>query len=314
MPTIRTVLADARQILMQQLGLPADEARLEARLLLLEALQVGHAWLLAHESDALPAAPHAGFQAHLQRRLHGEPIAHILGQREFYGLMLKVTPDTLIPRPDTETLVEAALAKIPDPSSPPSQVTRFEEHPGAAASTHKDTDTCRPFKVLDLGTGTGAIALAIASQRPRAEIVAVDASAAALAIASANACSLQLHNVRFLQSDWFTQLDHVLDHAKFDIIVSNPPYIADDDPHLARGDLRFEPRSALASGADGLDDIRRIIRAAPQHLQAKGWLMLEHGYDQAEAVADLLRQAGFQALGQARDLAGIVRVSFGQSS
>ena len=309
MPTIRTALADARQILMQQLGLPADEARLEARLLLLQRLQVNHAWLLAHESDTLPVEAHTDFQKHLQRRLHGEPIAHILGQREFYGLALKVTSDTLIPRPDTETLVEVALARIPAPPSSHSQVSRPIEHRRAAISADKDADTRRPFKVLDLGTGTGAIALAIASQRPHAEIVAVDASAAALTVASANAGSLHLHNVRFLQSDWFTQLDH----AKFDIIVSNPPYIADDDPHLARGDLRFEPRSALASGSDGLDDIRRIIRAAPQHLQAKGWLMLEHGYDQAEAVADLLRQAGFQAIGQARDLAGIVRVSFGQS-
>ncbi|HWT27953.1 MAG TPA: peptide chain release factor N(5)-glutamine methyltransferase [Methylophilaceae bacterium] len=297
MPTIRTLLADARQAL-QQRGLPADEGRLEARLLLLQQLQVDHAWLLAHEGDSLAADSHAGFQALLQRRLNGEPIAHILGQREFYGLMLKVTPDTLIPRPDTETLVEAALAKIPDLSFVARQGCPAEYHDGIAPG----------FKVLDLGTGTGAIALAIASQRPHAEVLAVDASIAALAVASENARSLHLRNVRFLQSDWFSALPDI----RFDLVVSNPPYIADQDPHLSQGDLRFEPLEALASGTDGLDDLRQIIAGAPRHLNRGGWLMLEHGYDQASRVGDLLQRAGFSAIGQARDLAGIVRVSYGQ--
>lgn len=285
MPTIRTLLADARHALTQALGLPADEARLEARLLLLHLLQVDHAWLLAHETDALQVNIHAGFQAILQRRLQGEPIAHILGQREFYGLALSVTPDTLIPRPDTETLVEAALVQIPD-----------------------TTEASRKFKVLDLGTGTGAIALAIASQRSHAEVVAIDASAAALAIATSNAQQLGLANVRFLHSNWFANLGD----ERFDVIVSNPPYIADHDPHLTQGDLRFEPLSALASGADGLADIRRIVAGAPQHLERGGWLLLEHGYDQADKVAGLLMQQGFGEIAQHRDLAGIVRVTTGR--
>jgi release factor glutamine methyltransferase len=294
MPTIRTLLADARHALMQALGLPADEARLEARLLLLHLLQVDHAWLLAHETDALQGNIHAAFQALLARRLQGEPIAHILGKREFYGLELTVSPDTLIPRPDTETLVEAALAQIPD-----------------------TIEASRKFKVLDLGTGTGAIALAIASQRAHAEVVAVDASAAALAIAMGNAKRLGLSNVRFLLSDWFANLgstnqDDDPRGEKFDVIVSNPPYIAAQDPHLSQGDLRFEPLSALASGADGLDDIRRIIADAPQHLNASGWLMLEHGYDQAATVRRLLGDQGFGEVDSARDLAGIERISLGQ--
>lgn len=294
MPTIRTLLADARHALTQALGLPADEARLEARLLLLHLLQVDHAWLLAHETDALQGNIHAAFQALLVRRLQGEPIAHILGKREFYGLELTVSPDTLIPRPDTETLVEAALAQIPD-----------------------TIEASRKFKVLDLGTGTGAIALAIASQRAHAEVVAVDASAAALAVAMGNAKKLGLSNVRFLLSDWFANLGSTNQtndpcSEKFDVIVSNPPYIAAQDPHLSQGDLRFEPLSALASGADGLDDIRRIIADAPQHLNASGWLMLEHGYDQAATVRRLLGDQGFGEVDSARDLAGIERVSLGQ--
>lgn len=280
MSAIRTVVADAQQALMQTLDIPGAEARLEARLLLQSVLQVDRAWLIGHEHDALQANIHGVFQALLQRRLDGEPIAYILGRREFYGLDLTVTADTLIPRPDTETLVEAALQKIPD----------------------------RSFNILDLGTGTGAIALALASQRPQASVTAVDRSAAAIDVAASNARRLKLSNVRCLHSDWFSALGD----ERFDLIVSNPPYIADGDLHLQQGDLRFEPLSALASGPDGLDDIRRIVAAAPRHLNAGGWLMLEHGYDQATAVGALLQQAGFLASGQAHDLAGIVRVSFGQ--
>ncbi len=278
---IRSVTTAAQQALIAQLGIPSDEARLEARLLLQSLLQVDRAWLIAHESDALQANIHGAFEALLQRRLHGEPIAHILGKREFFGLDLIVTVDTLIPRPDTETLVEAALAKIPGHQS------------------------CR---VLDLGTGTGAIALAIASQRPNAHVTAVDASARALQVAEANAKALRCDRVELLLSDWCAALGD----RQFDIIVSNPPYIPEQDPHLQQGDLRFEPISALASGPDGLDAIRRILRESPHHLKHDGWLMLEHGYDQSNDVRMLLKQAGFSDVRSVQDLAGIERVTLGR--
>jgi len=279
--TIRARLNTARQQLQTALQLDDREAALEARLLLQETLAVSHAWLLTHEDDTLPDKAARTFTDKLQRRLRGEPVAYILGRREFYGLDLAVNPDTLIPRPDTETLVEAALTRIP-----PHQ----------------------PCKVLDLGTGSGAIALAIASQRPDAELTAVDFSKKALQIAAGNAKHLNIGNVRFLQSDWFSNLES----ETFDVIVSNPPYIAADDPHLAQGDLRFEPLSALASGHDGLDDIRRIIAAAAEHLNQGGWLLLEHGYEQAAAVAELLQQHHFLEIAHCQDLAQITRVSFGQ--
>jgi len=274
---IKITLADTAS----KLG--SDEATLEARLLLQQVLNVNHAWLIAHADDTLTPDQHATFKALLQRRLNGDPIAHILGEREFFGLPLKVTPDTLIPRPDTETLVEQALQTIP-------------EHA-----------VCQ---VLDLGTGTGAIALAIAKYRPLAIVTAVDASKAALVVATENANNLGLNNVSFQYSDWFSQLQV----QRFDMIVSNPPYIAENDPHLSQGDVRFEPKSALTSGADGLDDIRHIITHAPEYLRPNGWLMLEHGYDQAQAVAELLAQAQFSNIGHRLDLAGIQRVTFGMVS
>lgn len=279
--TIHAQLSEAQQLLIDALALDSREARLEARLLLQEVLRVNHAWLLSHDNEALDERSAAAFQSKLARRLSGEPIAHILGRREFFGLDLKVTVDTLIPRPDTETLVEAALRLIPHDS---------------------------PCNVLDLGTGTGAIALAIASRRPHAEVVAVDFSEAALQVAIGNADRLGIKNVSFLQSDWFSNLAG----ASFDIIVSNPPYIATEDIHLTQGDLRFEPLSALASGKDGLDDIRHIIASAPQHLNKGGWLLLEHGYDQAAQVASLMKQPGFFEIGHARDLTQIVRVTSGR--
>lgn len=281
MSVIRTVVTDAQHALMQALEIPGTEARLEARLLLQSVMQVDRAWLISHEHDALQASIHAEFQALMRRRLDGEPIAHILGKREFYGLDLTVTADTLIPRPDTETLVEAALEKIPGNSA------------------------CH---ILDLGTGTGAIALAIASQRPHAIVIATDRSPAALDIAASNARRLNLGNVHCLHGDWFSTLGQ----QSFALIVSNPPYIAAQDPHLSQGDLRFEPLSALASGPDGLDDIRRIIIGAPRHLDRGGRLMLEHGYDQADKVASLLMEQGFGEVAQHRDLAGIVRVTAGR--
>ena len=277
---IGDALRQAAQSIQNRLGLALLEASFEANLLCQQVLNVNRAWLISHESDALEANQQDGFEALLQRRLNGEPMAYILGSRDFYGLQLKTTPATLIPRPDTETLVEAALAKIPQNAS---------------------------LNILDLGTGTGAVALAIASQRPQTKVIAVDASLEALKVATENAQSLNLSNVRLIESNWFSALGS----EKFDVIVSNPPYIAKDDEHLKQGDLRFEPLSALASGVDGLDDIRKIIQDAPDYLNPNGWLMLEHGYNQAHAVAALLNARGFSKVAHAKDIAGTLRVTFG---
>lgn len=272
-----------------QLG--TEEAKLEAQLFLQHVLNVNRAWLIAHEGDALQANNHAEFEALLARRLQGEPMAYILGSREFYGLSLFVSPDTLIPRPDTETLVEAALAKIYCPS------------------TSSGNKVGNVVQVLDLGTGTGAIALAIAKNRPQANVLAVDASPAALDIAIKNAANLQISNVQLVLSDWFTALAGM----RFDVILSNPPYIEQADAHLSQGDLRFEPLSALASGADGLDDIRRIVAESLIHLKPQGWLMLEHGYNQAAQVADLMAQVGFTDIATLQDFGGNNRVTLGKN-
>lgn len=279
---IKALLQQAKQQLAAHL--PADEAALEAQLLLRHTLgDVSRAWLISHDEHALTPEQATAFATLITRRAAGEPVAYLLGQREFFGHLLKVTPDVLIPRPDTETLVEAALEKIPP------------QHP------------CR---ILDLGTGSGAIAIAIALARPRAQVTAVDRSAAAVAVARENALALGTTNLEVLQSDWL----QALKNSVFDLIVSNPPYIPEQDPHLSQGDLRFEPRSALASGEDGLHDIRAILAQAGTHLAAGGWLMFEHGYDQAAAVAGLLREAGFEAVDHRTDLAGIQRVTLGRKA
>ncbi|MES2013634.1 MAG: peptide chain release factor N(5)-glutamine methyltransferase [Pseudomonadota bacterium] len=280
--TVRATWLDAQKRIIDSLQLEVSEAKFEAQLLLQATLKVNRAWLLAHENDALQANIHAEFEALISRRLLGEPIAYILGQREFYGLDLIVTPDTLIPRPDTETLVEAALEKIPAESN------------GA---------------VLDLGTGTGAVALAIAKHRPHADVIAVDASRGALDVARKNASALAIPNVQCLLSNWFTALQG----ERFDVIVSNPPYIEQHDQHLSQGDLRFEPLSALASGTDGLDDIRQIIGDCLIHLKPQGWLMLEHGYNQAELVADLMAQNGLVDIETIKDLGDNDRVTIGKN-
>jgi release factor glutamine methyltransferase len=244
------------------------------------AWSVNPAWLIAHDTDPLSDAQTAPFEALLARRLAGEPVAYLTGTREFYGRSFQVSPAVLIPRPDTELLVELALAGIPSEQA---------------------------VDVLDLGTGSGCIAITLALERPHAWVTAVDRSPAALAIARQNA-DIHHASVEFLTSDWFTALAG----RRFDIIVSNPPYIAAADPHLVRGDVRFEPASALAAGREGLDDLRQLAGSAGRHLRPGGMLMLEHGYDQGPACLALLEEAGFTSLTQARDLAGHPRVSGGK--
>jgi len=254
--------------------------RLDAQLLLLLALDRpvhDRAWLLTHDTDTLSPSVQAAFAASVQRRATGEPLAYITGHKEFFGLTLQVSADVLVPRPDTETLVEWALEVL-------------QPTPGAA--------------VLDLGTGSGAIALALKATRPDLHLSAVDFSATALAVARGNAQRLQL-DVHFQQGSW---LDPV--QGRFHAIVSNPPYIARHDHHLAA--LTHEPLQALASGDDGLDDIRTIVQQAPAHLAPGGWLLLEHGYDQAQAVRTLLNAAGFVHVQSRRDLAGVERCSGGR--
>jgi release factor glutamine methyltransferase len=279
--TLNEHLRQAEFALAAALGLNPREARLEAQILLCSALGQPRSHLVSHDRDALLPEQAAAFAALIERRLKGEPIAYILGEREFYSLRFKTTPAVLIPRPETELLVELALERIP-----PDQ----------------------PCRVLDLGTGSGAVAIALAFHRPLAEVLAVDQSPAALEIARKNAQTLGACNLRFAQGNWYGALAG----EKFDIIVSNPPYIATADPHLAQGDVRFEPVSALAAGADGLDDIRLIIKDAPAHLNPSGWLLFEHGYDQAEACRKLLTLAGFTQVLTSDDLAGIPRVTYGQ--
>ena len=302
--SIQSALTLATTLLITQHN-DADIAKQEAQLLLRHVLNVNRAWLISHENDALQANIHAAFEALLKRRLNGDPIAYILGTREFYGLKLMVTADTLIPRADTETLVETALAKIPF-------MVRQAHHERNISNSVRpepvEGRTHSQHTILDLGTGSGAIALAIAKHRPQAHVTALDASQAALDIAIENAQNLNITNVKFILSDWFSALTN----EKFDVIVSNPPYIEADDVHLKQGDLRFEPISALASGADGLDAIRHIIKDAPPHLYPHGWLLLEHGYNQASQVAALLKQAGFSEVSHAKDISGIDRVTIGR--
>ena len=256
----------------------------EARLLLRHVLDANAAWLEAHRDDPLPRSTAEAFAALVERRACGEPVAYLLGFREFYGREFSVTPDVLIPRPETELLVEIGQKKL-----------------GAG-----DT-VSRAATLLDLGTGSGCVAITLALELPQARVAAADISAAALAVARANATLLGA-NVSFIESDWLARFGD----RRFDVILSNPPYVAAADPHLTEGDLRFEPLSALACGADGLDAIRRIVAAASRHLEAGGWLLFEHGYDQADALRELLAAAGFTDIEQHRDLAGIVRVSGGR--
>ncbi|WP_295638909.1 peptide chain release factor N(5)-glutamine methyltransferase [uncultured Methylibium sp.] len=267
--TVALALSVARQR-----GVP----RLDALALLSDVLACPRSWLLAHDDAPLALAARARYGDLLARRAAGEPLAYLLGTKEFFGLALAVTPDVLVPRPETETLVEWALELLP---------------------------VDRVAAVVDLGTGSGAIALALAQQRPQARVIAIDSSAPALAIAAANGLSHGLA-VEWLPSDWFGALAG----RRFDVIVSNPPYIATGDAHLQA--LTHEPRQALTSGPDGLDAIRHLVGAAPAHLQAAGWLLLEHGHDQAPAVQALLADAGFGEVRTRRDLAGLPRCTGGR--
>lgn len=257
----------------------SDSARLDAELLLAFVLQKNRTWLYTWADKALTAAETAQAEQLLMRRLNGEPVAYIIGERDFWSLNLAVSPATLIPRADTETLIEWAL-ELPLPAN---------------------------SRVVDLGTGTGAIALALASEQPSWMVTGVDYQPDAVALAQSNARRNGLPRVTFIQSDWFSALD-----GRFDLIVSNPPYIDAGDEHLSQGDVRFEPRSALVADDHGLRDLAIIIDRAPAYLQGNGWLLLEHGWQQADAVCDLLRQRGFVDVENRRDLGGQPRISGGR--
>jgi len=293
---IQQLLVEDAAKLAAVLTLDSNSVRLEVQYLLQYVLNKPRAWLLAYPDTTLNPEQQANYEALLQRRAQGEPIAYILGEREFFGLSFKVTPDTLIPRPETELLVDLALHRI------------FSAPLQQAGEDGRQARRGYEFRVLDLGAGSGAIALSIAHARPNIEVVAVDASSEALKVARENAARLNIRNATFVHSDWYAALGQ----QRFHLIVSNPSYVATTDAHLNQGDLRFEPAAALVSGADGLDDICRIVTGAQAHLEPGGWLLLEHGYDQAAQVRELLRNGGLSEVFSALDLAGIERVSGGR--
>lgn len=257
---------------------------LDAQVLLAHVIGKDRAWLVAHGDDPLPREWSDAFHVLARRRRDGEPVAYLTGEREFWGLALRVSSAVLIPRPETETLVELALARLP---------------------------LDRAVRVLDLGTGSGAIALAIAHERPRARILATDVSADALEVARENARRLGLINVEFAPGDWYEGIAPAWRGAAFDVIASNPPYVAAADPHLGAGDVRFEPHLALTPGGDGLGAIARIVAGAGANLAVRGTLIVEHGHDQADAVRALFLATGFTEVVAARDLAGVPRAVAG---
>ncbi len=278
METLQQALKQATQ---QLSALNNTAPRIDAEVLLCHLLKKSPSHLIAWPEKRLSSAQQRAFKALLQRRINGEPIAYITGHREFWSLDLLVTPATLIPRPDTELLVEQALERIPNNA---------------------------PWQVADLGTGSGAIALAIASERPRCQLYAVDISADALAVAQQNAQRLAIPNVTFLQGDWLAPLQQ----KSLNMVISNPPYIEASDPHLTQGDLRFEPKRALRSGEDGLDDIRLLIESSRHPLQTGGWLLLEHGYHQSAEILEIMRQQGYRRVQGYIDYGGNDRVACGQ--
>ncbi len=264
-----------------RLAAVSDSPRLDAEILLGHALSWPRTRVYTHAEDSLPTPAVTAFQTLLQRRLDGEPVAYIIGEREFWSLPVEVGPDTLIPRPETELLVERALVRI---------------QPGRRA------------EILDLGTGSGAVALALASERPDISILATDIETAALAVARRNAKRLNLDNIAFAAGDWFDAAPN----RSFDVVVTNPPYVRDDDPHLDRNDVRHEPRIALTAGLSGFDAIHRIVADAAGYLVAHGWVLLEHGFDQAHQVGEILSQSGFTDVCSYPDAAGHLRVTEGR--
>lgn len=272
--TIATVLDAGRRLLVAT----SDSPRLDAEVLLAHVLNRPRSHLYAWPEQTLDVDQQQCFDGLLKARAVGEPVAYLIGEREFWSLSLRVTPDTLIPRPETETLVSWALEIIPIDAG---------------------------WHIADLGTGNGAIALAIAHERPTTSIIATDISAAALAVSKDNGLRLGLENIRFLAGDWC----EALHDTDYDMIVSNPPYIPLDDPHLDMGDVRFEPSLALTPGTDGLTALARIAASARNHLQSGGFLLLEHGYDQGEAVAALLQTLGYQHIDARADVTGQLRVT-----
>jgi release factor glutamine methyltransferase len=274
--TIRRVLEEAADRLPD-----SGSARLDAEVLLAHVINRPRSYLYAWPERDLPPGARAQFDHLLRRRAAGEPVAYIIGRREFWSLPLTVTPDTLIPRPDTETLVSVALEMIPRDAT---------------------------ARIADLGTGSGAIALAIARERPRCRLVATDVSTAALAVASRNAVQLGIGNIQFLPGNWYEPVPDTV----FDFIISNPPYVPESATQLSEGDVRFEPRRALASGPDGMDDLARITLGAGDRLRPGGWLLLEHGYDQGERAIHLLEAAGFHRISDHPDSSGHPRVVTGR--
>lgn len=265
----------------------ADSARRDVEILLCHALGKPRTWLYTWPEKTVATEQEAHFRELLARRVKGEPIAYLTGHRDFWTLQLAVTPNTLIPRPETETLVSWAL-ELPLPE--------------------QNAQGSEQVNVADLGTGSGAIALALASERPTWKISALDNSEEALVVAASNAQHAELEQVEFLRSNWY----QMLGSRRFDLIVSNPPYVAEGDPHLQEGDLRFEPSAALVAAGSGLNDLAHIVAGACNHLCANGWLLLEHGYDQGLAVRTMLQEAGFTGVATRRDLAGQERISGGR--
>ena len=277
-PSYRDLLDDASQLLYDVTETP----RIDAEVLLQHTISQSMAWLISH-GDSLASAPHIkDFYSAVGERQNGKPIAYITGTREFWTLSLEVNENVLIPRPDTETLVEQALQRIP-----------------------KNSDR----QLLDLGTGSGAIALALAKERPNCEVYAIDSQAGALQVARENATRNSIDNIHFLQSNWFEHLDKT---AKFDLIASNPPYVEIGDPHLSQGDLRFEPDSALIAGGQGLSDLDQIIRTSPAYLNPEGCLLVEHGFAQKSEVADIFEQTGYSAISCFYDINNLPRCTIGK--
>ena len=273
-------MTTVRSLLASHSAPASDEPRRDAEILLGHVLEKPRAWLYAHGDDEVADTVADIFQLLSSRRAKGEPVAYLVGHREFWSLHLLITPAVLIPRPETELLIELTLQRIPQSAK---------------------------CSIVDLGTGSGAIALALARERPNVRVVATDASDEALSVARVNSERLGIGNVEFIRSDWFGALGD----ATFDVVVSNPPYIASNDAHLSQGDVRFEPRAALVSGIDGLDSIREIVRGAQQRLKAHGWLLIEHGFDQGDAVRGLFAQSGFVDISTSRDGEGRERVTAG---